>query len=154
METIPYIIRLLSLSVYIIDKTGTVINKVKSLLKSWQAFAGFHAEAASSGHWGNVRLTNNIKKLTRMASTTNNTDTSNNQTTNSNYKTTIVVPYISNTADNFSKLCKRRGIQVHFKGTNTLRTALGNPKDKDPKPTRQASYINTNVHTSTVPAHT
>ena len=28
---------------------------------------------------------------------------------------------------------KRKGIQVHFKGTNTLRTMLGNPKDKDPK---------------------
>ena len=33
----------------------------------------------------------------------------------------------------FRKLCKKKGIQVHFKGTNTLRTALGNPKDKDPK---------------------
>ena len=32
------------------DKTGTSVNKVKSLLKSWQAFAGFHAEATSSGH--------------------------------------------------------------------------------------------------------
>ena len=31
------------------------------------------------------------------------------------------------------KLCKKKRIQVHFKGTNTLRTALGNPKDKDPK---------------------
>ena len=56
------LIRLLSLSVNILDKTGTAVNKVKSLLKSWQAFAGFHAEAASSGHWGNVRLTNIIKK--------------------------------------------------------------------------------------------
>ena len=54
-------------------------------------------------------------------------------TNNRNYKTTIVVPYIPKTADKFRKLCKRRGIQVHFKGTNTLRTALGNPKDKDPK---------------------
>ena len=48
------LIRLLSLSVYILNKTGTAVNKVKSLLKSWQAFAGFHAEATSSGHWGNV----------------------------------------------------------------------------------------------------
>ena len=31
------------------------------------------------------------------------------------------------------KLCKKKGSQVHFKGTNTLRTALGNPKDKDPQ---------------------
>ena len=31
-----------------------------------------------------------------------------------------------------SILCAK-GIQVHFKGTNTLKTMLGNPKDKDPK---------------------
>ena len=68
-----------------------------------------------------------------QASTTNNTNNNNNPTNNNNYKTTIVVPYISNTADKFKKLCKRGGIQVHFKGTNTLRTALDNPKDKDPK---------------------
>ena len=47
-------------------------------------------------------------------------------------KATIVVPYIPNTSEKFKKLCKRKGIQVHFKGTNTLRTALGNPKDKEP----------------------
>ena len=68
-----------------------------------------------------------------QAPTFNNTNTNSNSTNNSNYKTTIVVPYIPKTADKFKKLCKRRGIQVHFKGTNTLRTALGNPKDKDPK---------------------
>ena len=50
----------------VLNKTGTAVNKVKSLLKSWQAFAGFHTEAASSGHWGNVRLTKIIKKLTKM----------------------------------------------------------------------------------------
>ena len=44
------LIRLLSLFVYIMNKTGTAVNKVKSLLKSRQAFAGFHTEAASSGH--------------------------------------------------------------------------------------------------------
>ena len=65
----------------------------------------------------------------------NTTSTPNNNNTADNYKNkaTIVVPYIPSTADKFKKLCKRRGIQVYFKGTNTLRTALGNPKDKDPK---------------------
>ena len=46
---------------------------------------------------------------------------------------TIVVSYMPGTGEKFRKSCKRKGIQVHFKGTNTLRTALGNPKDKDPK---------------------
>ena len=51
---------------FVLNKTGTAVNKVKSLFKSWQAFAGFHAEATSSGHWGNVRLTN-IKKTYQVA---------------------------------------------------------------------------------------
>ena len=71
---------------------------------------------------------------------TTSTATNNNTSDNNKYKTTIVVPYIPNTADKFKKLCKRRGIQVHFKETNTLRTALGNPKDKDPK-TSQTGII-------------
>ena len=44
-----------------------------------------------------------------------------------------MVPYINKTSEKFKRLCKNRGIQDHFRGTNTLRTALGNPKDKDPK---------------------
>ena len=64
---------------------------------------------------------------------TTNNSTSNNPFSNNNHKTTIVVPYINKTAEKFKRLCQSRGIQVHFKGTNTLRTALGNPKDKDPK---------------------
>ena len=37
------------------------------------------------------------------------------------------------TGEKFRKPCKKKGIQVHFKGTNTLRQLLGNPKDKDPR---------------------
>ena len=44
-----------------------------------------------------------------------------------------MVPYITGTSEKFKRLCKSKGIQVHFKGTNTLRTQLVNPKDKDPK---------------------
>ena len=47
--------------------------------------------------------------------------------------TTIVVPYMPGTGEKFRKMYKRKGIQVYFKGTNTLRTMLGNSKDKDPK---------------------
>ena len=65
-----------------------------------------------------------------------NTTTNNNNNSsadNNKNNITIVVPYMPNTGEKFKKLCKKKGIQVHFKGTNTLRTALGNPKDKDPK---------------------
>ena len=62
-----------------------------------------------------------------------NTTNNNSSADTNKTKVTIVVPYMPNTGEKFKKLCKKKGIQVHFKGTNTLRTALGNPKDKDPK---------------------
>ena len=64
-----------------------------------------------------------------------NKNSNNNQQDNNSKKRniTLVVPYMPGTGEKFKKLCKNKGIQVHFKGTNTLRTLLGNPKDKDPK---------------------
>ena len=47
---------------------------------------------------------------------------------------------MNKTAEKFKRLCNGKGIQVHFKGTNTLRTTLGNPKDKDPA-TNQTGVI-------------
>ena len=44
-----------------------------------------------------------------------------------------MVPYIQGISKKFKKLCKSKGIQVYFKGTNTVRTQLVTPKDKDPK---------------------
>ena len=69
-----------------------------------------------------------------------NSNNNNNSPSSNKYKATIVVPYINKTAEKFKRLCKSRGIQVHFKGTNTLRTALGNLKEKDPK-TNQTGII-------------
>ena len=66
----------------------------------------------------------------------NNNNTNNNKpqdSSNNSRNTTIVVPYMPGTVEKFRKMCKRKGIQVQFKGTNTLRTMLGNPKDKDPQ---------------------
>ena len=67
----------------------------------------------------------------QQPTSTTNTSNNNSSADNNKNKATIVVPYIPSTGEIFKKLCKRKGIQVHFKGTNTLRTALGNPKDKD-----------------------
>ena len=70
------------------------------------------------------------------------TDPNNNRTTHNNKtKATIVVPYLPNTSETFKKLCKKKAIQVHFKCINTLRTALGNNKDKDPKTIKQGLFI-------------
>ena len=68
---------------------------------------------------------------TRNNSSTNQENNHTNNTTKRNI--TLVVPYIKGISEKFKKLCKSKGIQVHFKGSNTLRTQLVNPKDKDPK---------------------
>ena len=68
-----------------------------------------------------------------QTNTTTTTNNNNNPQDNNKKNITIVVPYMPTTGEKFRKLCKKKGIQIHFKGTNTLRTALGNPKDKDPK---------------------
>ena len=73
----------------------------------------------------------------------NNSNTNNNNQQVNNTKKrniTIVVLYMQGTQEKFKKLCKSKVIQVNFKGTNTLRTLLGNPKDKDP-PNNQTGII-------------
>ena len=88
-------------------------------------------------------------KFTRPNQPNNNINANNNnqQDNNTNKRNiTIVVPYMPGTGEKFKKLCKSKGIQVHYKGTNTLRTLLGNPKDKDPKKTtKQGSSTTTSV---------
>ena len=57
-----------------------------------------------------------------------NTNNNNQQDNNPNKRNiTVVVPYMPGTGEKFKKLCKSKGIQVHFKGANTLRTLLGKP---------------------------
>ena len=65
------------------------------------------------------------------------TNKSNNKN-NKKRKITIVVPYIQGTSEKVKKICKAKDIQVHFKGTNTLRTILVISKDKDPKLNKSA----------------
>ena len=83
--------------------------------------------------WALNQWQHNFTHSNQQSNSTTTTSSNNNTTDNNKNKATIVVPYIPNTSEKFKKLCKRKGIQVHFKGTNTCRTALVNPKDKDPK---------------------
>ena len=45
----------------------------------------------------------------------------------------MVVPYIQGLGEKLKKTCKNRGIQVHFRETNTVKILLMAPKDKDHK---------------------
>ena len=48
----------------------------------------------------------------------------------------MVIAYIKGLGDKFKRTCNKQGIQVHFKGTNTVKQLLMAPKDKDPKLTK------------------
>ena len=83
--------------------------------------------------WAHNQWQHKFTQPNQLNTTTTTTTNNNSSTANNKRNITIVVPYMPNTGEKFKKLCKKKGIQVLFKGTNTLRTAVGNPKDKDPK---------------------
>ena len=43
----------------------------------------------------------------------------------------IVVPYIEGMGESLKKICKRHGVDMHFKGGRTLKNILVSPKDQD-----------------------
>ena len=72
----------------------------------------------------------NRAKLTNI----NNNKRKKNNTTynlNSNKKPYIVVPYMKGLSESCKNICRRHGIEMHFKGANTIRQVLVHPKDKD-----------------------
>ena len=72
----------------------------------------------------------NREKLTNM----HNNRRKKNKTTynlNSNKKPYTVVPYMKGLSESCKNICRRHGIEMHFKGANTIRQLLVHPKDKD-----------------------
>ena len=93
-------------------------------------------------------LQNNQEDTSNNNSTNNNTSTNNNGSNSiSNQdsmptinaqrnKTTIdqiVIPYTKGIPESIKQACGKYGIQVHFKGNQTIKQILMKPKDKDPK---------------------
>ena len=76
---------------------------------------------------------NNINTQGEAQTINNNQDNNNRRQNKSIY---MVVPYIKGIGEKFKKSCYKQGIQVHFKGTNTVKQLLMAPKDKDPKLTK------------------
>ena len=61
----------------------------------------------------------------------NNSGGTNNSSNNKNIS--IVVPYLQGLGKRFPGTCNNNGIQVHFKGTNTIKTLFMAPKYRDIK---------------------
>ena len=53
----------------------------------------------------------------------------NNNTVSSNKNIFTVVPYTRGLSEKFKRICNSLGIQVHFKGNNTIQTLVMDPKD-------------------------
>ena len=60
----------------------------------------------------------------------NSNSNTNNQKGNPNPY--IVLPYYKGLSESMKRTCDRHGVQVYFKGGNTIRNLLMASKDKDP----------------------
>ena len=107
------------------DRLDQELQHIKTALQACQ-FPNW-----ALNQWHHSFINNNQVNNNNHTTTNNNNTNQDNNPTKRNI--TLVVPFIPGTSGKFKKLCKVKGIQVHYKGTNTIRTLLGNPKDKDPK---------------------
>ena len=72
----------------------------------------------------------------------------NNQTgqkTNINKNIYMVVPYQQGPSERVKNTCQKYGIQVHFKGGQTIKDLLMTPRTKSLLPTKLGSYTDINV---------
>ena len=61
-----------------------------------------------------------------------------------------MVPYIHDLGERLKKTCNNLGIQVHFKGNNTIKTLLMAPRTGTTNFKKVGSHIDISAHTSTV----
>ena len=63
--------------------------------------------------------------------TENRRNQSKNNTCQTEKKCHIVVPYSQGLCESYKAICSKYGVQVHFKGENTLKNLLMFPKDRE-----------------------
>ena len=57
----------------------------------------------------------------------------------------MVIPYYKGISESIKKTCSKHGVQVYFKGGNTIKNLLVAPKDQEIIQKKVESYIDTNV---------
>ena len=93
---------------------------IRRALQAWQF-----------GNWALNQLQHKFHRNNQPRQKNNNISSPTNN--NKKRNITMVVPYIQGMGEKVKMVFKAKGIQVYFKGTNTLRTLLVRPKDTDPK---------------------
>ena len=80
--------------------------------------------------WAINRVRIKSQNPSRSKSRNNNIQTGQKTTNNKNIH--MVVPYQQGLSERIKNTCQKYGVQVHFKGGQTIKDLLMNPKDKDP----------------------
>ena len=57
----------------------------------------------------------------------------------------MVIPYYKGISESMKKACSEYGMEVYFKGGNTIKNLLMAPKDQDTIQKKVESYTDTNV---------
>ena len=62
---------------------------------------------------------------------TNQGTNKNKNNIGSNKKPYIVIPYVQGMSESCKKICRKQGVEMYFKGGNTIENLLVHPKDRD-----------------------
>ena len=83
--------------------------------------------------WALDKVERRLNRPSKVASDrANNQGTAGTQPTTNEVKTKghIVIPYTQGLCESIKKICRRYGIQTHFKGSNNIRNLLVSPRTK------------------------
>ena len=116
------------------NRAKTVCNKPELLQKEMEHLrkALIHSKYPS---WTLDRVEKRLNKCTgEVHDGAEGQGTAGAQPTTTEVKTKghIVIPYTQGLGESIKKICRRYGIQTHFKGRSTIKNLLVCPKDKDP----------------------
>ena len=75
---------------------------------------------------------NRVKIKSKGSANKKRRDTTKTGQNSNNQKPYMVVPYYRGLHESLKKVCNRHGVQVYFKGGNTIKNLLLAPKDQDP----------------------
>ena len=75
---------------------------------------------------------NRVKINSKGSANKKRRDTTKTGQNSNNQKPYMVVPYYRGLSKSLKKVCNRQGVQVYFKGGNTIKNLLEAPKDQDP----------------------
>ena len=76
---------------------------------------------------------NNQGELSEEDSNNPSSNTTGRDSTKEKYnKGHIIIPYTQGLGESIKKICRKYGIQTHFKGNRTIMNILVKPKDRDP----------------------